>query len=381
MNTRKYREKLVSHLRKEDYLHREDIEKAFLKIPRENFIWSIWKKENGKWKSYPVNKNTLTEKLAEEIYKDWSIPILVENDEIISSSSQPAVMSIMIEEADIREGDRVLEIGTGSGYNAAILNEIVGKTGKVVTIEINDTVYNLAKAAFKNAGLSNDIVLLKRNAVEGAPEYAPFDSIIVTTSTPEIPHVWFDELKEGGRLVMPYVVRGSEILVKLTKLNEYILFGEGIHYVVFSRLKGVSATKHFPLFRNEFISLKEIIENYRVEDSTLTRAFSQLSKREKQDFAFFLSTHCENSFSMLTEDEKKVYGIIKEEENGMGVVAVLENKVIKWGSHAAYFEFKNTLEKWKNLGKPGLRDYKILFTKRKNISAFVETEINFINFI
>ncbi len=180
---------------------------------------------------------------------------------------------------------------------------------------------------------------------------------------------------------MPYVVRGSEILLKLTKLNDYILFGEGIHYVVFSRLKGVSATKHFPLFRNEFISLKEIIEEYGVEDSPLTRAFSSLSHRDRQDFAFFLSTHCENSFSMLTEDEKKVYGIIKEEGEGMGVVAVLENKVIKWGAHAAYFEFKNLLKRWKDIGKPGLKDYRIIFTKKKAISAFVETDINFINFI
>ncbi len=381
MDTRKYREKLVEHLRKEDYLHREDVEKAFLSIPRENFIWSIWKKVNGEWKSFPVSKNNLSDELAKEIYIDWSIPILVEGDEIVSSSSQPAVMSVMIEEADIREGDKVLEIGTGSGYNAAILNQIVGKSGKVVTIEINDTVYNLAKAAFKNTGLSDDIILLKRNAVEGAPEHAPFDSIIVTTSTPEIPHTWFDELKAGGRLIMPYVVRGSEILLKLIKLNDYILSGEGIHYVVFSRLKGVSATKHFPLFKNEFISLKEIIDEYGVEDSSLTKAFSNLSQRDRQDFAFFLSTHCENSFSMLTEDEKKVYGIIKEEGSGMGVVAVLDKKVIKWGAHAAYFEFKNILDKWKELGKPGLKDYKILFTKKKKVSAFVETDINFINFI
>ncbi len=381
MNTKKYREKLVSHLRAQDYLHREDVERAFLSIPREDFIWSVWKKENGEWKSYPVKKNELSQETAEMIYKDSSIPILVENDEIISSSSQTAVMSVMIEEADIRRGDKVLEIGTGSGYNAAIINQIVGKEGKVVTLEINDTVYNLAKAAFKNTGLSEDIVLLKRDAVTGVPEHAPFDVIIVTTSSPEIPHIWFDELKEGGRIVMPYVVRGSEILIRLVKLNDYILFGEGIHYVVFTRLKGVSATKHFPLFKNEFISLKEIIEEYGMVDAPLTRTFSSLSRRDRLDFAFFVATHCENSFSMLTEDEKKVYGIIMEEGSGMGVIAILEDRVIKWGAHSAHYEFKNLFNRWKELGKPGLRDYKILFTKKKNTSSFLETDINFINFL
>ena len=375
------RQALVENLRQKGYLHRDDVAKAFLDIKREDFIWSIWERAKAGWKSYPVNRHNVSEELARLIYKDESIPILVEDGNIISSSSQPAVMSIMIEEADIRRGDRVLEIGTGSGYNAAVLSKVVGKEGKVVTLEINETVYNLAKAAFKNAGLSEDIVLLKRNAVKGVPEYAPFDVILVTSSAPEIPHVWFEELKTGGKVIMPYVIRGSEILIKLTKLNDELLYGEGIHYVVFTRLKGVRATKHFPLFKNEFISLKEIIEEYGVEDPQLTRVFRGLSKRDKQDFAFFVSIHCEESFSVLTEDEKKVYGIIKEQGEGLGVIAILEDRVIKWGAHSAYCEFRNIFEKWEKLGKPGLKDYKIVFVKRKPASGFLDTGINFVNFI
>lgn len=381
MDTLKLRKKLVNLLREKDYLHREDVAKAFLEVKREDFIWSLWNKTKNGWRSFPINEQSLTSELAELIYRDESIPILIENNTIVSSSSQPAVMSVMIEEADIRSGDRVLEIGTGSGYNAAILSKIVGKEGKVVTLEINETIYNLAKAAFKRSGLLNDVVLLNRDAVEGALEYAPFDAIIVTSSTPEIPHVWFDELKTGGRVIMPYVIRGSEVLIKLSKLNDEVLFGEGIHYVIFTRLKGVSATKHFPIFKNEFISLKEIIEDYGVEDSLLTRAFNNINTKDRLNFAFFLSIHCEDSFSMLTEDEKKVYGIVKEDGEGMGVVAILEDKVIKWGAHSAYYEFKKIFEKWKEIGKPGLKDYKIVFVKRKKISAFLETDINFVNFI
>ncbi len=381
METLELRKALVDSLRKKGYLHRDDIAEAFLNIKREDFIWSLWQKTAEGWKSYPVNRHDVSPEIAELIYRDDSIPILVEDDNIISSSSQPAVMSVMIEEADIRKGDRVLEVGTGSGYNAAVLSKVVGKEGKVITTEINETVYNLARAAFKNAGLSEDIILLNRNAVEGVPEHAPFDVIVVTSSTPEIPHVWFEELKTGGRIVMPYVIRGSEVLIKLTKLNDEVLFGEGIHYVVFTRLRGASATKHFPLFKNEFISLKEIIEEYGIEDPHLTRAFNGLSKRDRQDFAFFVAIHCEDSFSMLTEDEKKVYGIIKEQGEGMGVVAILEDRVIKWGAHSAYYEFKNIFERWKELGKPGLKDYKIVFVKRKAASGFLDTEINFVNFI
>lgn len=203
MDTLKLRKKLVNLLREKDYLHREDVAKAFLEVKREDFIWSLWNKTKNGWRSFPINEQSLTSELAELIYRDESIPILIENNTIVSSSSQPAVMSVMIEEADIRSGDRVLEIGTGSGYNAAILSKIVGKEGKVVTLEINETIYNLAKAAFKRSGLLNDVVLLNRDAVEGALEYAPFDAIIVTSSTPEIPHVWFDELKTGGRVIMP----------------------------------------------------------------------------------------------------------------------------------------------------------------------------------
>ena len=381
MDTLRLRKELVNTLREKGYLHRDDVAEAFLKVKREDFIWSLWERENGKWKSYPVNKETLDPKIAERIYKDESIPIVVENENIVCSSSQPAVMSVMIEEGDIRKGDKVLEIGTGSGYNAAILHEIVGREGKVVTTEVNETVYNLARASFKKSGIYEGIIALKRNAIEGVPEHAPFDVIIVTSSTPEIPHIWFDELKTGGRIIMPYVIRGSEILIKLTKLNDDILFGEGIYYVVFTRLRGVSATKHFPLFQNEFISLKEIIEDYAIKDKHLSHAFNELSRSQKHDFALFVSIHSTDSFAMLTDDDKKVYGIIKEQGDGMGVVAILEDKVIKWGSHSAYYEFKNMLEKWKNLGKPGLKDYKIIFTKKKATSGFLDTEINFVNFI
>ncbi|MGD0234887.1 MAG: protein-L-isoaspartate(D-aspartate) O-methyltransferase [Syntrophorhabdales bacterium] len=113
--------------------------------------------------------------------------------------SQPYVVALMTEALALRGDERVLEVGTGSGYQAAILAEIVKE---VFTIEIRPEIYTKTRDRLQKLGYKN-IHLKQGDGYLGWPEYAPFDAVIVTASPNHLPPPLLTQLKEGGRLIMP----------------------------------------------------------------------------------------------------------------------------------------------------------------------------------
>lgn len=113
--------------------------------------------------------------------------------------SQPFIVAYMTEALKIGPNDRVLEIGTGSGYQAAILAEIAKE---VFTIEIVKPLADNARSQLKNMGYDN-IIVKHGDGFKGWPEHAPFDAIMVTAAPPEIPEELIKQLKTGGRMVAP----------------------------------------------------------------------------------------------------------------------------------------------------------------------------------
>ncbi|HHT9153855.1 MAG TPA: protein-L-isoaspartate(D-aspartate) O-methyltransferase [Candidatus Hypogeohydataceae bacterium YC40] len=113
--------------------------------------------------------------------------------------SQPYIVALMTELLDLKEEDKVLEIGTGSGYQAAILS-LLAKT--VYTIEINKELAKRASETLRELGYDN-VIVYARDGYLGMPDRAPFDAIIVTAACPQIPPALLDQLKPGGRMVIP----------------------------------------------------------------------------------------------------------------------------------------------------------------------------------
>ena len=126
--------------------------------------------------------------------------------------SQPCIVAYMTEKLVLKPGDKVLEIGTGSGYQAAVLAEC---GADVYTIEIIPELARHARAALDAEGYQR-IHILTGDGYKGWPEHSPFDAIIVTCAPDEVPSALVDQLKEGGRLIAP-VGRGSQRLVVLRK--------------------------------------------------------------------------------------------------------------------------------------------------------------------
>ncbi len=132
--------------------------------------------------------------LARYAYDDRALPIGHEQ-----TISQPYVVAFMTQAAELEPGDKVLEIGTGSGYQAAVLAEIVGE---LWTIEIVEPLAERARAALVAAGYER-VHVRAGDGYRGWPSEAPFDAILVTAAPDHVPQPLLDQLAEGGRLVLP----------------------------------------------------------------------------------------------------------------------------------------------------------------------------------
>ncbi|GAA1457426.1 methyltransferase, FxLD system [Nocardiopsis exhalans] len=157
--------------------------------------------------------------------------------ETTSSVSGTWVQALMLEHADIGPGMRVLEVGSG-GYNAALIAELVGPDGAVTSIDIDPAVIDRARDCLAAAGYTDRVRLAVADAEHGFPDGAPFDRIIVTAGADDLPPAWTDQLVQGGRLVVPFSVRGFERIYVFTRSSERLLVGEGGDVAGFVRMQG-----------------------------------------------------------------------------------------------------------------------------------------------
>ncbi|WP_217570659.1 methyltransferase, FxLD system [Streptomyces sp. GbtcB7] len=145
----------------------------------------------------------------EDAYADAPVNIKYDTDgSAISCASQPGVVALMLDQLEAQPGERVLELGAGTGYNAGLLAHLVGKSGHVTTIDVDDDLVEGARAHLDAAGVTNVQVLTHDGAV-GHAEGAPYDRIIATVGAHGVPHAWMQQLAPGGRLVVPQRLKGS----------------------------------------------------------------------------------------------------------------------------------------------------------------------------
>jgi protein-L-isoaspartate(D-aspartate) O-methyltransferase len=174
------------------------------------------------------------------VYSDEAIPTKrLDDGPAISSSSQPAIMAIMLEQLGLEPGMRVLEIGAGTGYNAALLATIVGASGQVVTIDIDEDIVANARAHLATGGLDRVQVVCGDGGF-GYPGAAPFDRIILTVGAWDIAPAWQEQLKSGGRIVLPLALNGPQMSVAFTPTGSH-LASVSIKPCGFMRLRGAFA--------------------------------------------------------------------------------------------------------------------------------------------
>jgi len=186
MNHEKRRIELVTMLKKRGRIKKEKVEKAFLETPRELFI---------------------PEKIKEYAYVDT--PLEIGNGQTISA---PHMVAIMCEALDVKEGQKILEIGAGSGYHAAIVSKIIGKKGHIYTVERIKKLAENAKQNLKKANITNVTVKIGDGS-QGLQEFAPYDIIYVTCAAPDIPDPLIEQLKDPGQILIPVGQRICELML------------------------------------------------------------------------------------------------------------------------------------------------------------------------
>ncbi len=189
------RRQLVRQLRERGAVRDERVADAFARVPRHVFVPDV---------------------PAHDVYADRSIAIKLLDGVPISSSSQPAIMAEMIEMLALRGGEHVLEIGAGTGYNAAVLAELVGPSGSVVTIDVDDELVRAARRHLDDAGYPH-VRTVCADGVHGDPGAAPFDRIIATVGVDAIPTAWIAQLRDGGRLVAPLTIHCQQKVVAFAR--------------------------------------------------------------------------------------------------------------------------------------------------------------------
>jgi len=157
----------------------------------------------------------------EEAYANTSILIKHVDGQPRSSSSQPSLMAHMLDQLDVVPGQKVLEIGTGSGYNAALLGQLVDRGGRVVTIDIDEELVHAAADRLRAAG----VPWVEAHAGDGGlgwPAGGPYERIIVTAAAWDIPRAWRDQLVHGGRIVTPLMIRGGQACVAFERVENHL---------------------------------------------------------------------------------------------------------------------------------------------------------------
>lgn len=173
----KEREELVDKLSRNGYIKTEEVKNAMLKVPREEFV-------------PPENR--------EYAYTDQPLPIGMGQ-----TISAPHMVAMICEILEIEKGMKILEIGTGLGYNAAVVAELLKPEGHLYTTERIETLAKKAEENLKHTGYDKWVTVLHRDGTKGYTPEAPYDRIYATASAPKIPEPLKEQLKINGRLLTP----------------------------------------------------------------------------------------------------------------------------------------------------------------------------------
>lgn len=197
------------------YLRTDSMSQAMLRVPKEKFM---------------------VPSLIDYAYADQPFPIPGDGRQTISA---PYMYPVTYESLEIKEGDRVLEVGAGSGYGAALAYELVGEKGLVVAIEINEETYRFAKGNLERSGYGAVKLVLGDGSL-GYPEEGLYDEISVTAASPDFPPPLVEQLRAPGRMIAP--IGGSTIfgqdLIILEKDGEGKIGRRSLMQVVYVPLLG-----------------------------------------------------------------------------------------------------------------------------------------------
>jgi protein-L-isoaspartate(D-aspartate) O-methyltransferase len=212
------RQDLVDELKRAGHIRTLAVEAAFRAVPRHLFL-----------PGEPL----------EEVYRNRVIPVRGSDGQWKSSASQPDIVTEMLEALALEPGHRVLEIGAGTGFNAALIACIVGETGHVVTVDLEEDLVANARRHLQQAGFGR-VQVICGDGADGYPTDEPYDRIILTVGADDIAPAWYEQLRTSGRLLLPLGLSGVQKVVAFEKANTHLV-SVSVQDAFFMRLRGTFA--------------------------------------------------------------------------------------------------------------------------------------------
>ena len=344
------RRHLVDSLRLDDSQRDAAIAAAFLRVPREAFL--------------PGHDLT-------DVYRDQAIMTKEQAGVPISSSSQPGMMVAMLKQLDLRPGLRILEIGAGTGYNAALLQEMVGESGRVTSLEIDPEVAGWAQTRLADAGY-DQVEVIETDGGAGWAQAAPYDRIELTVGTADVSPAWVDQLASGGILVVPLWVSTFQICIAFEKRDSALISRSAIA-CGFMRIRGqmAGADQYRRLQPNVMIAT-----GGDPNDDLLRKLIAESPRSESLEsqgwsgFVLFMALHEPSLLMMASTDAQYAgfsggaFGLADESDGSLCLLSTPFDAegmatLFSYGGDRARERLLALLKRWQASGSPAVSDVEI----------------------
>lgn len=348
---------LIDQLRLNDVLHDAEVERAMRIVPRHLFL-----------PEFP----------ARDAYADIAVPTHWQGNLAVSSASQPAMVAIMLEQLAVGRGMRVLEVGAGTGYNAALLAELVGPTGSVTTLDIDIDIVEEAVEHLAAAGYTHVETIATDGAI-GWPAGAPYDRIILSVGASDITPAWFSQLADGGIILLPLWLGGVEASVAFRKRGD-MLESESLSLCGFMRLRGQEASEEqFATLDNGRRLFGDRIAEAApaIERLLASRPRRLLWQRVNPSFIQYLGLRGYRLFTLFPRPPKNPQPVRRSLPGRWGVYVAREGEpslalfsyklpvVIVFGGMAARSVIEDEWARWQRLASAPLEQWRITARPRE----------------
>jgi len=306
------------------------------------------------------------------IYSDQALVTVHDGTFPTSSTSQPSLVARMLQLLELRSGMRVLEIGTGTGYNAALLAELSGEHSRVFTIECQQAIAEKARRFLQEEGYG-DVHVVNGDGFQGIENGAPFDRIVATVGCSDVSPHWLQQLSPEGIMLIPLQHGFTDPLVRLTHNSEdpQCAIGEIVDRSKFMRIRGILdwgnpwSSYRIRGFQEDPSWCRSLPDDLAIPE-TCQHPFGATSH---QSFRFYLALSSrelwyDNSGYGLADPGSK--SIVKFTKQGIEGVSVGQDAA---ALERLYERLISLHRMWVGLGSPSPSDYSLYFTPKNYIDA------------
>ncbi len=350
------RNALVENLERNKYVTQPHVAAALRAIPRHFFLPEV-----------PLD----------DAYADRAIVTKLQDGMPVSSCSQPAIIAVMLEQLDLHEGDKVLEIGAGTGYNAALMGYLVGAQGSVTTLDIDEDIVTRARENLARADVTN-VGVVQADGGLGYPVDTPYDAVIATVGVWDLSPHWVEQLATGGNLVAPLWFHTLQFSISFVKTDEGLLKSRSIRPCGFMRLRGAFAGPETYLEIDGItVGLEDSsqldVEGLRrlLETPPRDHSLPELLPPENRGLIDYLALQREALISLADHERQKLdceyaFGLLDGAES-MALLVLdprdwrqLTPIVRIYGEESAFLRLRQLAEEWEAHGRPRLEQATII---------------------